>query len=259
MQVNILAVGDVCGKVGLETLERQLRPLQRQKEIQFTVVNGENANGVGITPEQAERILDAGADVITLGNHTWARREIQTYLEDCPRILRPENFAPQVPGRGWGEFDTAFGPVCVLNLIGRCELGCNSDNPFFAADRVLRKTQAKLVLVDMHAEATSERRAMGYYLDGRASAVWGTHTHVQTSDGGTLPGGTGYISDLGMCGPVDSVLGMKKEGSISYFLGNPPQRWEPAGGPGKLECAIFTLEAETGACLHVETLRLQKN
>ncbi len=257
MLVNILAVGDVCGKCGLETLEKHLRPLKKMKNIAFTVVNGENANGVGITPDQAERIFDAGADVITLGNHTWARQEIQDYLEDCPYILRPANYAPQVPGRGWGEFDTSFGTVCVMNLIGRWELATNSENPFFEADKILKQTSAKIILADMHAEASSERRAMGYYLDGRVSAVWGTHTHVQTSDGGLLPQGTGYISDLGMCGPADSVLGMKKEGSISFFLGNPPRRWEQAGGPGKLECAVFTVDTASGKCAGVETLRLE--
>jgi len=256
MELNILAVGDVVGAGGLEMVERRLRSLQKLKAIDFTVVNGENASGVGLTPAQAERIFDAGADVITLGNHTWGRREIAPYLDDCPYILRPLNYAPQVPGRGWGEFEARGVPICVMNLIGRCEMDFGPDNPFFAADRVLRETEARVVLVDMHAEATSEKLAMANYLDGRASVVFGTHTHVQTSDGGVLPGGTGAITDLGMTGPIDSVLGVKKELSISRFLGNPPQRYEEAGGRCKLECAIFTVDSGTGRCTGVETMRI---
>lgn len=256
MTVNILAVGDVCGKTGLDILHRHLRSLQKMKQIAFTVVNGENANGVGITPQQAEDILDAGADVITLGNHTWGRWEIQNYLDDSSTILRPANFAPQCPGRGWGVFQTSFGEIAVINLIGRYNLDSNNDNPFRTADAILKRCDTKLVLVDMHAEATSERLAMGYHLDGRVSAVWGTHTHVQTSDGGVLPKGTGYISDLGMTGPAVSILGVDPKQSISRFLGDPPNRYAPAEGPGKLEGAIFTLDTETGRCTHVEALRL---
>lgn len=256
MTVNILAVGDVCGKTGLDILHRHLRSLQKMKQIAFTVVNGENANGVGITPQQAEEILDAGADVITLGNHTWGRWEIQNYLDDSSTILRPANFAPQCPGRGWGVYQTAFGEIAVINLIGRYNLDSNNDNPFRTADAILKRCDTKLVLVDMHAEATSERLAMGYHLDGRVSAVWGTHTHVQTSDGGVLPKGTGYISDLGMTGPGNSILGIDPKQSISRFLGDPPSRYMPAEGPGKLEGAIFTLDTETGRCTNVEALRL---
>lgn len=256
MLINILAVGDVCGKVGLDTLSRHLKSLQKLRNISFTIVNGENASGIGISPSQAEEIFDAGADVITLGNHTWGRQEIQNYLDDCPYILRPANYAPQVPGRGWGLFDTSFGKISVINLIGRWEMGTNAENPFFEADRILKLSDTKLIFVDMHAEASSERRAMGYYLDGRVSAVWGTHTHVQTSDGGLLPKGTGYISDLGMTGAEHSVLGIKPELSISLFLGDPPKRWEQAAGIGKMECAVFTVDTETGLCSGVETLRL---
>ena len=256
MTVNIMAVGDVCGKTGLDFLHKHLHSLQKMKQIAFTVVNGENANGVGITPQQAEEILDAGADVITLGNHTWARWEIQNYLDDNSRILRPANFASQCPGRGYGVFPAAFGEVAVINLIGRYNLDSNNDNPFRVVDRILKQCGTKLVLVDVHAEATSERLAMGYHLDGRVSAVWGTHTHVQTSDGGVLPNGTGFISDLGMTGPMVSVLGIDPQQSISRFLGDPPRRYMPAAGPGKLEGAVFTIDTDTGRCIQVETLRL---
>ena len=197
MHVNILAVGDVVGAPGLDFLCHRLRSLIRLKQIAFTVVNGENAALRGLTPADAEDIFSAGADVITLGNHTFGKSAIQPYLDDCPRILRPANLAPQNPGRGWGDFETSFGPVRVVNLIGRCGMDFHPDNPFLEMDRILKKDPPVVILTDMHAEATSEKLAMGYYLDGRVSAVWGTHTHVQTSDAGVLPKKTGYITDLG--------------------------------------------------------------
>ena len=190
MILRILAVGDVVGAPGLTFLTERLRAFREQEHIDFTVVNGENANVVGVTPKQADAIFAAGADVITLGNHTWTRYELQPYLEQKKRILRPANFAPQCPGRGWGEYSVRGGPICVINLMGRFTLDTNTDNPFLVVDDILEQTQAKIVLVDMHAEATSEKRAMGFYLDGRVTAVWGTHTHVQTSDAEVLPEGT---------------------------------------------------------------------
>lgn len=256
MTISILAIGDVVGQTGLSYLKEHLKPLQKEKGISFTVVNGENANVVGITPTQADAILAAGADVVTLGNHTWTRWELQPYLDEKSRILRPANFAPQCPGRGDATYTTPFGPIRVINLIGRFTLDPNTDNPFVTADNLLAENQTRMVLVDMHAEATSEKLAMGQFLDGRVSAVWGTHTHVQTSDIQILPHGTGYITDLGMTGPAKSVLGISPEQSIRKFLGDPPRRYEQAKGPGKLEGAVFTLDTETGACLEVEAIRI---
>ncbi len=256
MTVNILAVGDVSGSAGLGLLSKKLRCLKKMKNIAFTVVNGENASIFGLTAEQAEAIFDAGADVVTLGNHIWDKREMIGYVEDHRYILRPANFAPQVPGRGWGVFDSPFGDVCVISLIGRCHMDFSPDNPFFEADRILKQSGARMTLVDFHAEATSEKQAMGFYLDGRVSAVWGTHTHVQTSDAGVLPKGTGFITDLGMTGPVFSVIGIKPEQSISKFLGNTPQRYESAGGAAKLEGAIFEIDTDTGKCTGVEAIRV---
>ena len=256
MIVNILAIGDVAGQVGVDFLSEKLRGIKKWADIAFTVVNGENASGLGITPDQAQALLDAGADVVTLGNHTWSKKEIKKYLDDCAYILRPANFAPQVPGRGWGVFAAGFGDVCVMNLVGRCEMPYGTENPFFEADRIIKKNEAKVVLVDFHAEATSEKHAMAYYLDGRVSALWGTHTHVQTSDCRVFPGGTGYITDLGMTGPVDSIIGMKPEQPISHFLGNPPGRYITAEGPAKIEGAIFGIDTETGKCVNVEAIRI---
>ena len=256
MTINILAVGDVVGQTGLAFLKDHLKTIQKQYGVSFTVVNGENANVVGITPAQADAIFNAGADVVTLGNHTWTRWELQPYLNDKARILRPANFAPQCPGRGDATFTTPFGPIRVINLMGRFTLDANTENPFPLVDNLLSDNQTRMVLVDMHAEGTSEKRAMGYFLDGRVSAVWGTHTHVQTSDEQILPRGTGYISDLGMTGPAESVLGIAPDQSIRKFLGDPPRRYEQAKGPGKLEGAVFTLDTETGACTKVERIRI---
>ena len=256
MKINILAVGDVCGVPGLQFLESNLKQFQQSNEIAFTVVNGENANVVGITPKQAQQIFRAGADVITLGNHTWVRTEMQDYLTVEPRILRPVNYAPQCPGRGISVFRTAFGDVCVMNLLGRFTLDSNTDNPFPIADGYMSEIREKIILVDFHAEGSSEKRAMGYLLDGRATAVWGTHTHVQTSDACVLPKGTGYITDLGMTGPVHSVLGVDPQQSIGKFMGNPPMRYDSAKGPAKMEGCIFTVDAESGKCLNAESVRL---
>ena len=257
MIVKILAVGDVCGQPGLDSLEKRLKPFQKENDIAFTVVNGENANVVGITPKQADLIFRAGADVITLGNHTWTRTEMQPYLAERTRILRPANFGPQCPGRGIAVYHRDFGDVCVLNLMGRFTLDSNTDNPFVIADGYMAEIKEKIILVDFHAEGTSEKRAMGFLLDGKASAVWGTHTHVQTSDAEVLPKGTGYISDLGMTGSVYSVLGIDPEQSIGKFLGDPPRRYESAKGPSKLEGCVFEIESDTGRCLKAEGVRLK--
>ena len=257
MAVKILAVGDVCGEPGLAFLEKTLTAYRKENGIDFVVVNGENAHVVGITPRQADQIFRAGADVVTLGNHTWTRTELQPYLDERTRILRPANFGPQCPGRGIAVYETPFGDVCVLNLMGRFTLDNNTDNPFVIADGYMAEIKEKIVLVDFHAEGTSEKRAMGYLLDGKASAVWGTHTHVQTSDACVLPKGTGYITDLGMTGAAQSVLGIDPEQSIGKFMGDPPRRYEAAKGPAKLEGCLFTVDAETGRCLSAESVRLQ--
>ena len=256
MQIRILAVGDVCGQPGLDHLEKHLKTYQKELDVAFTVVNGENANVVGITPRQADLIFRAGADVITLGNHTWTRTELQPYLDERTRILRPANYAPQCPGRGIAVYQREFGDVCVLNLMGRFTLDANTDNPFVIADGYMAEIREKIILVDFHAEGTSEKRAMGFLLDGKASAVWGTHTHVQTSDAQVLPNGTGYITDLGMTGSVHSVLGIDPQQSIGKFMGDPPRRYEAGKGRSKLEGCLFTIDTETGRCLAAEGVRL---
>ena len=252
MDFKVLAVGDVVGNPGLDRICRSLRKLKRQPCADFVIVNGENAAVVGMTPRQGEEILDAGADVITMGNHTFGKRELGDYLEDCPQVIRPANYAPQTPGRGYGIFDTKVGPVAVVDLIGRCNMDYGPDNPFLVIDKILKEVKAKIILVELHAEATSEKLAMGYMLDGRVSAVWGTHTHVPTADAQVLPKGTGYVTDLGMTGPKNSVLGIRPELSIQKFRGDLPERYRWAEGPTKLEAVLFTIDSATGKCKKAE-------
>ena len=256
MDFKVLCVGDVVGNPGMERIRRSLRYLKRQTGADFVIVNGENAAVVGLMPNQAEDILDAGADCITMGNHTWGKREIVTYLDDCPRIIRPANYAPQVPGRGWAEFDTKAGKVAVIDLIGRCNMDYGPENPFLLVEKILKETDAKIILVEIHAEATSEKLAMGWMLDGRVSAVWGTHTHVPTADAQILPKGTGYVTDLGMTGPKNSILGIRPELSIQKFRGDLTDRYKWADGPTKMEAVLFTVDAATGKCKAAERVDL---
>ena len=257
MIYHMLAVGDVVGEPGLVHLEKCLRPFKRLKDIHFTVVNGENAAMAGITPDQVDRIYAAGADVVTLGNHTFAKAQIAGRLEEDPYLLRPANLTGRAPGRGWGVYDCGHIQIGVMNLIGRCGLDFHADNPFIAADRLLRGDAPRFTVVDFHAEATSEKLAMGYYLDGRVSALWGTHTHVPTADGQVLPKGTGYVTDLGMTGPIRSVLGIPPEQSVELFLGGVPGPYQVADGPCKMEGVLFSLDGETGRCVDVERIDIR--
>lgn len=257
MHFKVLAVGDITGESGVAFLRRHLGRLKQEKGIDFAVVNAENAAGNGLLPAQAEDIFAAGADVITLGNHTFGKMQIAHFLEGNPYILRPANYTGRAPGKGWGVYDCGRVQVGVLNLIGRCGLDFNAENPFTTADRVLKNAdKPTFVLVDLHAQATSEKLAMSYYLDGRVSALWGTHTHVPTADEHVCPKGTGYITDLGMTGPRESVLGIRPEQSVEFFLGGLPGRYRTAEGACKLQGAIFTLDSGTGLCVGVERIEV---
>ena len=258
MLLNILAVGDVVGEGGQDILSRRLPGLREETGAHFTVVNGENASGVGITPAQARGILEAGADVITLGNHTWNRIQIGAFLDKETRILRPANYAGRVPGRGLGVYQCQGLRLGVLNLMGRVDLNSNLDSPFKAANYFVNRGGFDLLLVDFHAEATSEKGAMGWHLDGRAAAVWGTHTHVPTADCRVLPKGTGFVTDLGMTGPVDSVLGIKVENSLNLFMGGLPRRYEEAEGRCKLNACLFTIDADRKICVSVRRADIEE-
>ena len=253
MELNVLAIGDVVGESGVDFLCRHLPTLRRQYDIHFTVVNGENAASNGLMPQQARDIFAAGADVITMGNHTWGKRQIVDEMERSPYILRPANYTSRAPGRGWGMFDGPRGTtIRVVNLIGRCGMDANFDNPFTKMDEILKQGEATLTLVDFHAEATSEKGAMAWYLDGRVQALWGTHTHVPTADTQVFPKGLGFVTDLGMTGPTQSVIGIHPSQAINRFLGGLPQRFQPADGPCGMDGVLFTMDTNTRRCLSVE-------
>lgn len=260
MLLKLLAVGDIVGKTGLDFLFRQLRPLKQRLGVQFTVVNGENAAGTGILPQQVQTIYDAGADVVTLGNHTWGKVQIAGRLEDDPYLLRPANFADRLPGRGFGVYDGPCGlRIGVMNLMGRLHINSNLDNPFTRADALLSSCEADIIVCDFHAETTSEKGAFGWYLDGRVQALWGTHTHVPTADTKILPGGTGFVSDLGMVGPELSVLGIRPEDSINLFTGGIPRHFQWVEGPCCLNACLFTIDTDSKRCVEVQRIDVHQN
>jgi 2',3'-cyclic-nucleotide 2'-phosphodiesterase len=255
--LNILFIGDVVGRPGRQIITRKLDHLVDSCQIDLIVANGENAAaGFGLTLEVARELFDAGIDVLTSGNHIWDKKEIYEYLDRQERLLRPANYPPGAPGRGCGIFTTPAGvKVGILNLEGRVFMN-NLDCPFRAADKMVEelRRQTPFILVDFHAEATSEKAAMGCYLDGRVSAVVGTHTHVQTADERILPGGTGYITDVGMTGSQDSVIGIRKELAIERFLTQLPVRFEVAKRDAILSGVLFTLDDKTGQALAVKRI-----
>jgi hypothetical protein len=232
-----------------------LKGLVAKHHIDFTIANGENAaGGLGITRQTVAELLDAGVQVITTGNHIWRQKEAAQLVEEEPRVLRPANFPSSCPGRGAAVYKTARGtPVGVLNLVGRVFME-PLDCPFAATDQEIGPLQerAKVVLVDMHAEATSEKVALGWYLDGRASAVLGTHTHVQTSDEHLLPRGTAYITDVGLTGPRDSVLGVAVKPVLARFRTGMPHRFELASGPAVLNAVVVEIDEETGTARSIQ-------
>ena len=260
MQFRALLVGDVVGKPGRRALAVSLPGLLTDRSIDVVIVNGENAaGGSGLTPAIFEEFRALGVDVVTMGDHVFRRREIIPLLQESDRILRPANLPPEAAGRGWTVLESQSGfPFAVVNLLGRTFMKPAGDCPFHAADRALADIgdRAKLLFVDFHAEATSERIAMGWRLDGRATAVYGTHTHVQTADERVLPGGTAYISDLGMTGPYDSILGRKKEKVLSVLVTGMPTHFDVATADARLSGALVTADTQTGHATAIERLSL---
>lgn len=252
MQYNILAIGDVVGDTGIQHIAERLPMLKEQKRISFTIANGENASGIGLTIAQAKAMLDAGVDVITLGNHTLSKPEIAPFLEQSEYILRPANYANPTPGRGEGMYPMGEASIRVINLIGRCDPEFHEENPFFFIDRMLERAMgADFTVLDFHSGDNGERLTMGYYLDGRISAVWGTHSHTPTADEQILEKGTGFTTDLGMTGPIRSVQGISPEDNLAACTGGRCYYRIPKG-PCKLQGVIFTLDSETGLCTAVE-------
>jgi metallophosphoesterase (TIGR00282 family) len=259
--VWILFLGDVVGEPGRRAAREFLSRLPAYRDVDLVVANGENlAGGMGITPSAAEDLFAAGVDVLTGGNHMWDKREGLPFLASDPRILRPANYPPGVDGRGAAVVRGRSGtPWGVVSLIGRVFLG-NWDCPFrWADERLAAETKgAAAVVVDFHAEATSEKVALGIHLDGKVAAFAGTHTHVQTSDARILPGGTGYLTDAGMCGPVRSVIGMDPEAVLRRFRLQIPTRFEVGKGEAEVDGVFFRVDPDTGKCREVSSFRMNE-
>ena len=256
--MKVLAIGDVCGSIGCRKVMETLPRLKKEKSLDLVIVNGENsADGNGITPESAESLLAAGADVITGGNHSLRRKSAYPLLESNPFLLRPHNL-PAEAGQGYTVVDLGYMLVAVINLCGVYGMEkCGASSPFAAADELIARAGgdgARVIIVDFHAEATSEKKALGFYLDGRVSAFFGTHTHVQTADAAILSGGTGYLTDLGMTGPADSVLGVKKEIIISRLKDGGTDKFMLADGPCEMDACVFTIDRATGKTVMIERM-----
>lgn len=253
--MKILIIGDVTSPEGIEHLKKNLWRFREEKKIDFCVVNGENASFItGISPELAEVLLRAGADCITGGNHTLRNKRAYTFLDDTAEILRPVNFGSDAPGRGYTILDACGYRILVINAMGRVHIEPTLDSPFTHIDKTLRECEGRydFAILDFHAEATGEKLAVGYAYDGKINIVFGTHTHVQTADGKILPNGTGYISDVGMCGESDGILGMDPETVVMRMRSNLPHNFKVASGKCHADGVIFTLDTATGRVIDVE-------
>jgi len=264
--MRILFIGDIFGRPGRTIVKERLREIVRDHAVDLIIANGENAAaGFGITPALAEELFELNIDVITTGNHIWDKREIIDYFQmvegnghgPARRLLRPANYAGDLPG--WGLYQGMKGkvPYAVINLQGRVFMASNED-PFRGADQLLQQVTAKVIVVDFHAEATSEKISLGWYLDGRVTAVLGTHTHVPTADERVLPNGTAYVTDVGMTGPYDGVIGVKKELVVGKFLNGMPVRFEPATGDVRLCAVVIDCDEDTGRARKIERLMLSQ-
>lgn len=250
--MKILAIGDIIGNPGRRAITRLVPELRREQGIDFVVANAENAaGGFGVTPDTAQELLHAGVDVLTSGNHIWAQKEIFPYLDSEMPLLRPLNYPPGVPGRGY----LSKNGIMVVNIIGRVFMD-DKDCPFRAMDELLARLEPRprAIVVDFHAEATSEKWAMGRYLDGRVSAVLGTHTHVGTVDAQVLPGGSAYVTDIGMTGPIDSIIGDDTESVLRRFLTSMPHRLSVGRGRTMLNAILVTIDDHSGRALGVERI-----
>jgi len=264
--LRILFIGDIFGRPGRTIVQQRLSEVVAHYRADLIIANAENAaGGFGITPGIAEELFEQGISVLTTGNHVWDKREIMDYMNlavnghPARRLLRPANYPAGTPGRGFYEGKASNGvPYAVMNLQGRVFMA-NNDDPFRVADDLLKTNTAKVVLVDMHAEATSEKIALGWYLDGRVTAVLGTHTHIPTADERVLPKGTAYQTDVGMTGPYDSIIGVQKELVIQRFLTNLPARWEPATGDVKFAGVVIDCDESTGRARSIQRIMIAEN
>jgi metallophosphoesterase (TIGR00282 family) len=263
--LNILFIGDIFGSAGRRIVREHIGHVREANAVELTIINAENAaGGFGLTPQIAEELFDLGADVLTTGNHIWDKRELIDYMNAAPvdshdrgrRVLRPANLQPNLPGHGLYEGTTESGiDYAVIDLQG-CVFMNTTNDPFYAVDGLLASVRAKVIVVDFHAEATSEKVAMGWHLDGRATAVLGTHTHIPTADERVLPGGTAYQTDVGMSGPYDSVIGVEKELVLRKFLTGMPGKFEAAKGNPKMCAALVSCDAATGRATRIQRIML---
>lgn len=252
--LKVLFVGDVCARPGREKISERLASLKKEKQVDFCIVNGENAShGKGLSLACADELYEAGADFITMGNHTWSNAGIFDYIDDYA-IVRPANFSKDLPGRGYDVAEAKGVKIGILDLQGRVYMDDSTDNPFECAKKCVEeiRKETNVIIVDFHAEATSEKIALAYYLDGTVSAVIGTHTHVQTADERILEKGTAFITDAGMTGPVESIIGMKKNAVVDKFINNIPRKFEPAEGKAMLNGVLLEIDEITGKALKIE-------
>ena len=259
--VNILVIGDILGRAGRNALRNHLPRLVDLHLIDFIVANGENlAAGFGTNRKVADEVCESGVNVLTNGNHCWDQREFLKTIDEDDRFIRPANFSPAAPGRGWTIQETGLGhPIAVINTIGQVFMGGTWDCPFAAADQAISEipSDVKVILMDMHAETTSEKMGMGWHLDGRVSFVYGTHTHVPTCDEIIHKSGTAYQSDIGMTGSYQSIIGMKKEGALHRMITRLPQRFEAVERGGTLFATLIKVDVNTGKTTHVERIKVE--
>ena len=257
--MKILAIGDLVGEGAVKKLKKELPKIRQENNIDFVIVNAENsAGGMGITTKIFDDLLDMNVDAITMGNHTWGKKDIFSFI-DHPKLLRPANYSKGVVGKGLGIYECKGKKIAVINLIGRTDMNVLSENPFTVANEMVDNLQGKvdMIFIDFHAEATAEKIAMGIYLDGKITTLYGTHTHVQTADEQILEKGTGYISDIGMTGPKYSVIGMNPEASIKRFVTSLPERYRLAEGECILNGCIFEVNDETCRIMKINRINMR--
>ena len=254
--MKILAVGDLIGSNGVNELKTKLKEIREKENIDFVIVNGENsAEGMGITEKNFNDIISQGVDVVTMGNHTWGKKDIFKFI-DNPKIIRPANYPEGVVGKGYNIYNCKDKKIAVINLMGRVDINVLTENPFIRAKKIINKiqNQVDIIIIDFHAEVTAEKIALGHYLDGKATIIFGTHTHVQTADEQMLPNGTAYITDIGMTGPKNSVIGMDIKASIKRFETTLPERYKIADGPAIFNGVIFDVDEKTSKVVDIKRI-----
>ena len=257
--MKILAVGDIVGESGVRKLKEELPRIKKEKNIDFVITNGENsAGGMGLTERNFKDIMEAGTNVVTMGNHTWGKKDIFKFIDD-PNLLRPANYPKGVVGKGLGIYECKGKKIAVMNFLGRVDLNILTENPFVLAKEMVEELQSKvdMIFIDFHAEATAEKIAMGRFLDGKITALFGTHTHVQTADEQILPNGTAYITDLGMTGPKESVIGMNIQASLKRFETTLPEKYKLAEGACILNGVIFEIDDENNKATSIERIYIK--